>query len=599
MRLILCLTASLFLSTPSPAQGETPISAPLLRIHGQVLDNGRPVPGAELVLLRAELPLMGARSANSSKSTRELLTTNSEGQFEAQIPSWRRASIFARKEGRLSSVIEKIDASNADSLRLELHEGQRLNAELRYRRRKPGIELAYRLIRIPANENAVRLQFDGSTDKNGVLTSEPLPPGTYQLKLGAAKYRLKQPAVLRGGATKKLSLIRAITLSGRIVENAGMMSRPLAGVRVELMDAMSFYSTISDVNGTITIPGLEKGPGATLLLMPGTTAGNWARDIQALLPGLDPRAPAPQFQITLPKGRELSGQILAAKGKPAKQLRVLARCLMHTRGISHTDLSEVVMTDADGRYRFRTLQGNTAYEVLVLNPSGEAQLIGRVEAGPETKPALLEPFQLGTHRIRAELALAKGLSADQVELRIYGPKRFGRVEEFSRLVHLGDGSYLSPSLPQGEYVVFAVSKQYGFARGLATIRKNESPKPVPCRITMSPPRVIEGVVRSPAALPLPGQTVMLLPAGSTTDGGFRNWHDFIANNIFDEILPGNNYLPRIKTDGKGRFRLTCYESSGNYDLYVSIQEGPAGPGEQGNRIPGVLGRQNPIIIQVR
>jgi hypothetical protein len=596
--------AALALCPTASPQGSSPGALALepVRIQGRTLAAGQPKAETTIFVLRRELPIPGARSQLVSRIQVERIVSDAEGRFSFELGPWRRAAVWARVSGLASPLYQLRGVPQSRPLELQLEAGRSLSAELLYRRRKPGTELPVRLSLLTGSEQDIGLNWEGTTQADGSLKTPLLPPGSYQLRLGEGPFRLRRPTVLENQgakATPRIALQRSIRLQGQALAGEGMMARPLAGVRVELLDALSFATAISKSDGSFELGGLEEGPGASILFRADPALGNWQSDVQVLLPGLSPREPAPQFALHLSPARTAKGRILLASGAAARGIRVLARCIIHPRDISKPDLAVATRTDKDGAFELRGLQTRAVYELIAISPQGEAQPIQRIEPGTGNELVRVEPFTLGSRRVLAELSIARGLATDPLELRLYGPKREGRWDRYHSLRRLPDGSYISPGVLPGDYVVFAISKSSGFARATATIRQNEGDAPVRCQLSLAKPRTVQGIVRGPGGKALAQAKVQLVSAGGNAEGGMGAWHDFIAMRLVEDVFPGHTFMPSATTDAQGRFELRCWEGSGKYDLILS------GPGEQpseegsGIRYPGILGRPNPIVLELR
>ncbi len=594
------MLATLLLTTLSlQAPAESPLSL-TLDLSGTVTRENRPVAGALVRLFYRHLPLPKGESSLAAALVERSVRTGEDGGFRIPLPIGRKASLFASKDGATSAILDRIVAGTSD-LKLELRPAQDLVLHFRYRRKPPGKEFAVRLRRRSHHPEDAPLEFSGTCGSDGLLRVRGLPEASWKVLLAGGDLpdrRLKKPAfVTNDGKEHVLDLKKAITLEGELLAG-GPMGRPVPFAEFELLDGTRLFRGRADAAGRMILPGLDFGPGATLVIR----AEGWGKHVYALEPGLSPEDPAPQFRISLRSGREVSGKVVDISGRPLPNFELVFAGVVHPSGLPVEEMSFLVRTGEDGTFRSSEMDPFSAYDLYAMLPGGEAQQIRTIFS--DTSPVDLGTIKIGSGRVRARLVLGKETVPPPVELRLYGPKEYGEWSKFRRLYRMKDGTYLSPVVADGEYVLIAFSKERGFSRvGLRVSRAPNRPAVLDVRIGIGRIRKIEGVVVDQDAKPVSGRTVSLVPQGGSEEGGPSKWTDIVLETLSEEIFPPKDFPRKAMTDANGKFTIWCLEGGGAYDLYVS-SGAPAEPGQipsaenTGTRVEHILGRPNPVTVHV-
>ena len=99
------------------------------------------------------------------------------------------------------------------------------------------------------------------------------------------------------------------------------------------------------------------------------------------------------------------------------------------------------------------------------------------------------------------------------------------------------------------------------------------------------------------------RTIHFVASGASPEGGTSYWTDMVIDHLRTQEFKGEKYATTVKSDAKGKFKIWCLESSGNFDLLVAQDSNmttpdgtpPAAP----LRITNILSRATPIEIHVQ
>lgn len=250
-------------------------------------------------------------------------------------------------------------------------------------------------------------RFETESDERGVFVFEGIPEGRYRIASrypGYRGYAIPEVVVPETGCGfSDVHLFPATGLSGQVVGPAG---RPVAGISVEAMPLAPLSrgrlvggSARTDLSGRFAISGLPAGQyriGVNLSMGPGDRSQNAATFYpgttdwrQAAILTLGPTDTLDNLDFAL--GAPLSsttirGRVMRSDGEPVEKARVAAfDPRYHDREYRH--FSEVVQTDAEGRFSLRVFEGIQ----YVLEASRHVQDRGNQCA--ESVPLELDPSE--------------------------------------------------------------------------------------------------------------------------------------------------------------------------------------------------------------
>jgi hypothetical protein len=569
-------------------------------ISGTVMHAGKAMPKATIVVLGKSIPIGDSLLAESSPTITRRIQADDSGQFTLKLPGWRHFSLYAEhKDKGLSSPIQDGVTAPKHDLVLELAPAWNLGGKLAYRGRAPGEILGMRIRRMTNTPRAVAFTVEIQSADDGTFSFRGLPPGPWQLKLNGKKRRLAAPFLFtKSGESHEIPLSRAYSLTVRAATASGILGRNVTNARVRIIDMVQYYETEGDEDGRFVLHGIEKGPGATFLL----EAPDFCKKIYALEPGLSPKDPAPQAEVMASGGRKSKGRIIDELGNPVSGMTILYSGTIHPSGVNVGDLSLITKTDKGGNYATDALDPAAVFDVIALLPGGEPIQLGRVQ--PHHSKEDLGTFRLGSNILRVTLKMQKDLQLPpDHKLRIYGSKESGEFTKSVPLLRTQGYQFRSPGMVPGEYVVVFISKTLGISRSKVFIASDAGAKPATdASILVTRPRLIEGTIITGKNQIVPNRTVQLVIAGASPEGGSSNWTDMVIDTVRSEEFSAKDYPTTVQSDAKGKFRIWCLESSGNFDLLVTQQnpgEIPQGaPQQPPMRITNILGRPAPIQIRV-
>ncbi|GEM_PF-3459367 len=596
------ISLPLLLAVLSPqAPGRSPQDLAAFSISGTVLENGNPAQGVEVIVRNRVIPTYGGHSFYALKTETRTVKTDQKGHFQIQVPPGRLYSVLAKGKGSFSSIHDLISPPD-HSLQLKLGPAKSIQGKFSYRGRAPKTKIRFLATRIPAATEGVPIQIEGLTDANGTFELKDTPPGTWDIQLKGGDLRMQKPVSLQPGSPPiKIPLVRGIRLSGEI-KAGGKFGKPLPGAKIEVLGASMHYQTQADLNGNFSLEGLEYGPGATLLL----DAEGFPKSLTDLEPGLSPHDPAPQIHLQLRPGRRVQAKFIDRNKKPVPGLKVLFRGRLHPSNISVGDITTVLTTDANGSIDSSTLNPHTYYEVMALLPSGEVCPIMDLPASQEGSSVNMGTLNVDGGRVHTKIKAPKESGDFDLEVRAYGPKEAGLPGLYVKLARGPDGTWNSPSLPEGTYMILAISKKMGFARKiLQVLRNDKQPTDYNTTLILSPPKKLYGVVLNPAGEPVIDREIKLVSASAPSKQGMNTrWSDMVLEQIWEEVFPAKKFPRSVKTGPRGDFSLWCFESSGTYDLLVSGTADRTGgqdindPSKKSYREKGIMGRPMPLTIRM-
>ncbi len=592
-------------SGPQPDRGLA--VTPQQKLEGTVVLGGKPAANAEVRVLFRKAPLFNGVSSLARETVERVAHTDDQGAFAIAIPAWRWITVWAHDAGRkhASVPVDGIRAPKTD-LRLELVPTGTLSGRLHVAGHAPHAPIDFWFARIAKDEHAAPIELHGTTTKDGRFEVTGVLPGRWSMLL-TGDYRLRLPIVAGSMDEAPMEALDIeVELGQRFscsLTKSGGAGKPIANAHIEFLDALQRYECRSDSAGNFTIVGAPSGPGVTLLIdAPGVTKFTYT-----LPPGLSPDMPAPQVRISPPKGVASFGRIVDMNGRPVAGLDIVWRGLVHAQGISVHDISVLTRTDADGKFGTTRLDQNGLFEAFAIKKDGEAQRFAVVDLRPAKHHPDLGTIQLGAHRVEVTVKLRSAVPAPY-EMRVYGPKIEGRFAEYLPLVPTGKGTWLTPSLLEGEYAIFAVSPTLGIGRAEAVIKAARQERATTdATLVLAEPRKLEGIVTDAAGRPAKGVTVALAGLSAEENSGNEKWSDIVAIPLLDKEFPEAKFPRSVKTDKDGKFTLWCHEASGNWDIIARSNPGPsAGPGGQAGpegggtvRLRGALKLPMPIRIQIR
>ena len=583
------------------APGRTPKDLAAFSLSGVVLENGKPVPGAEVLVRNRALPSYGGISFSSIKTVTRTVKTDTGGRFHLQVPPGRLYSVLARNGNSVSRIQDLVSPPD-NNLRIELKPAKSLKGSFVYRGKAPKTKLAFYATRYPLAPEGVPYRFQGISDETGSFEIANVPPGNWDIQLAGGPLRMRKPFSLKpGAAPARIPLVRGIQLKGE-VKSGGTYGKPVPAARIEVLGAALHSQTMSDLNGNFILDGLEYGPGATLLV----EGKGFPKALIDLEPGLSPRDPAPQIHLQLRPGRRVQGRFIDRNKKPVSGIQIFFRGRMHPSGISFGDFTTLLTTDAEGKIDCSLLDPHTYYEVMAILPSGEVCPILDVPASQEGTTVNLGTLNVDGGRVHVRVKAPRESGDFDLEIRAYGPKESGLPDAYVKLAKGENGIWNSPSLPEGTYMILSISKKMGFARKvLQVLRNDKQPTDYNISLILSPPKRIYGVVVDPGNLPVVDREIRLVAGSADGQQGMSTrWSDLVLETIWEELFPAKKFPRQTKTGPKGEFSLWCFEGSGNYDLLVSGNTAPGqkedmnDPASKSHRERGVLGRPLPLTVQM-
>jgi hypothetical protein len=588
-----------FLSPQTP--GRSPQDLAAFSISGTVLKNGTPVQGAEVQVRNRIFPTYGGVSFFAIRTQTRTAKTDKNGHFQVQVPPGRFYSVLAKGEGS-SSKIHDLISPPENKLHLLLKPSKSLRGKFSYKGRAPKEKIAFYATRFPMAVEGVPYRVEGVSEENGDFEIKDIPPGIWDIQLKGGMLRMKSPkSIGAGGPVAAIPLIRGIRLRGE-VKSGGTFGKTIPGASIEILGASRHSKTQADLNGHFSLEGLEYGPGATLLVK----AKGYPKTLIDLEPGLSPRDPSPQIHLQLRPGRRVKGRFVDRNKKPVSGLQVFFRGRLHPSGISFGDLSALLITDADGKLDSSLLDPHTYYEMMAILPSGEVCPILDLPASEEGASVDLGTLNVDGGRVHARIKAPKDITGFDLEVRAYGPKESGLPDAYVKLAKGADGTWNSPSLPEGTYMILSISRRMGFARKtLQILRNDKQPTDYNISLILAPPKKIYGVVVDPGNQPVINREVKLVASTSNGQQGMSTrWSDLVLETLWEKFFPAKKFPRGVKTGPKGDFAIWCFEASGSYDLLVSGKPN-SGRGEDLNdpsnksyREKGILGRPLPITVQM-
>ena len=578
---------------PRPDVGHS--RSPEVRLSGRVVDGGSAVADATVTIAYRRYPMSTGLGRLAQEISSSIVKSDAQGRWSVKVPAWRNFCVWASKGNRLSPLSEGIKAPK-DGLDLALSAATPLRAVIRVDGKAPGRAIPLRVVR--HGKDGVPLSRDVESKPDGSVVVDDLPNGEYRVSIGRCGLYLPEPMYLSAGKQQTIDLARGIDLTVALVD---AVKKPVAAALVELQDPRAHGQAKSDARGIVRLTGLEPGHGATLRITPPKP---YAKQVQALIPGLDPRAASPQHTVSLLDGKSTRGRIVDDQLRPVAGVPILAKGTIHNFGYAVEDVSIATTTDKDGRFAIEQLHPNTVFSVYALHEDGELHPLGSVDPTPGKDPNMGD-VAIGHRRVEIT-AKIEAQNPSPFELRIYGPASEGTIDKWATLLPTKTGTWLSPSLRPGEYVVFAVSRTLGIGRTTLRIRASTQRASESVSIRLVEKKRINGTVRGPDRKPVEGVTLRLASTASRSQEFIDKWADFVANKLLEELFPPKEY-PRSVTTGKnGSFVIWSLEASGRYALLANqgrdthgAGPGEAPPQEGGTVIEGVNALKLPLEVKMQ
>jgi len=562
---------------PKPGPGFAAETVPA-QITGTVTTAGKPVAGARVLVVRRRYPLMDGISKLARAVVTTEATTDADGRYSVNVPAWRNLIVYAQKDGRISKVATGISWPETPEVPLALGKPWTVACDLRYAGKRLAGKVGFELVRIsPKNENPP-LTIAGESDEQGRIRVENLPDGPWQLILSGATRRLPHPVVLGNfvaagtgpALVPTVELEDAITLAGQL-QNTNGAPLEIAGVHIEALDPMHEAEATTDANGRFTLAGLQKGPGATLLVH----GKGVVKTILATWPGLGPQDPAPQIVLRLRKRHGYSGRVVDLSGKPVAGADVLIKGAIHTVGIPVNDISIPMKTDENGRFSTDSLDPVATYHLIVMAQNGEAQPVKSFS----TMDALAQTFRLGGRRAYVELQWKDGKQPTKpFNVSVFGPRESGIISEAKPLAAVTPNHYVTPCLLEGTYAVVVSSKEVGISTTELKIESgNNAPPRVEGFVNAGRARLIQGTVVNASGHPLADQQVRIDRAAVKVEGG-GSWVDMVIDQVKSKLFPQEQFPSQVKSGKDGRFAIWSVEPTRVMNIVVlPPNTKPAGP----------------------
>ena len=372
------------------------------------------------------------------------------------------------------------------------------------------------------------------------------------------------------------------TYTGKVLTSAG---KPAAGVSVyALAEGETDYENWGEYaetakNGTYTLTNLPYGKFTVHTYEDGSTPA--ASVSPAPLSASDVTVTVPT--ITLSKGSYLTGRVLTADGKPAKNVYMAAQDVNgSTTGLDA--LVGVTMSNSKGEYKVGPLlpgtyapaavtPGSVNFERQYLGGSTDLYLARTVTiARPGT--TVTREFRLAKRsKVTGVVTNASGKAAQDVAVLAIQSDGTGSLDDSYASVDLGvtnaKGQYSIPGLNPGSYDTIFVSETN--APG-APVEKLVVLKPGTTTVNarLGAVTTVSGVVTSSTGAALKGVTVEAVPVSDNTECGFLSSFPFggnepaktTATGAYSIILPEGDWALRF-TDTAGRV-TTGYLGGGAY-----------------------------------
>ncbi len=517
--------------------------------QGEVLDPGEtPAGGVHIVAVRQ----------SAGGGTFEFLT-NEAGKFETALPPGQYAFTF-KLDGVGSRFVPRrlVDGSNEEPFVFQLQEPAKLEvALLRGEGGVPGSTVT--LVARNATD-AMALNYERTTDADGVATFEEIPRGNYQLTAAVADGpALSQQVRLTSDQTLKIAMPKGVRLSGKVI--SGPDGPPVVGAQITIVVQPNRTRTQFETM-------LVSGPDGTYdAVVPAGNLKSFTVIAEGYAPFPDPgsaahrkivrrglrnlgRGRAAKLNVTLASGAALLGAVTDAEDAPVPGL--VFQLKSNSRGTE----SQTVRTDKQGHYRVAELHPGW-YDIWIESPGWfpEARLrvsIPKARGNPE--PTTYDFKLEGARRVSgivvgggkavhgARVWLASGGSP------VYGARKAGRALE----AWTGsDGRFLFTDVPLG--VTVSIRAVHGPMEATPLVVPGDKPVPSGIRLELNPTASImctafdEGTRK-----PRRSVRVRIKPVGEPEGRPSRSGNSNAKGEVFiGRLLPGayefvathNEYVP--------------------------------------------------------
>lgn len=589
---ILALASTLAAQGPLPDLGTT--NTPEQSLRGRVTSSGQAVAGATVHVSWRRIKVEMGASARALETVVRTVQTDASGMYQVRVPAWRKLSAWAQNGSEVSAYRDTIDLSAGD-VDLELAAAKRLSGRFVVEGKAPAKPIRFAVDILSKEKKSVPLQRTSVSKADGSFELASLPVGAWQLRtmLDERGLRPRSIQILENGASQEIDLVQGASASVRFVRKDGS---PDPRVAVELIDFGTRWTGTSDTQGRIKLFGLQRGHGTDLIIQ----AENGPRRYSTLEPGLGVDADGPaEIEVRAHDSYTVEGRIFGLDSKPLAGIEVAFCGTIHGAGYPPADFSQIVKTDADGRYRCAQLDKNVVFNVYAI-VDGEHQALGMVDPRPQFFRDTLDSFRLGSRRATVRVALPEAGGPHSYEVRAYGPKESAASNSYVTLVRGSKGDWVSPVLQKGEYTFVAFSKLLGFStkkhfvRATSTGRASESLK-----LGLSTPRVLEGTVTNPSRKPLSSVTVALVVEGGNFENAPSSYEQSIARMVRDEHWPTDKFPLSVTTEKNGSFRIVAYQSGALFDLIAAREPSASEQGPPPARLTRALSLPNPITLVLR
>jgi len=417
------------------------------------------------------------------------------------------------------------------------------------------------------------------TAKDGSFSFEDLQKDRYMLMVKKDGFPNKMTDGVRVPMKDEIiiELQAGFVLEGKVLDSH--TGEPVAGAKIALMGRRGggFGQAVSDEKGAYRIENLSPGRYRCIVSAEGYLP------MSDRLPESTPGGTT-VFDIRLSKGVTITGRVVdSATGKPLADVEIIS---MTGRGDMAVLTGGPVKTRSgpDGKF---TLEGVKIQEKVNWSREGQRKV--------EKTMAVIIAHKSGWEQENSEFETTPGNDLPGVELRMHAmPQATGTVVgpdgkpiANAEVVVIAGGNpenwdvmiltdrkaesirtdalgRFTAFLPDGKKVFIAVLHPAFAYKVVQYTDMVAGSRPDPVTVKLGPGGTVEGTVLDPHGNPLPGIPVALQPKGNSKQDLRSVMHHPLMQ----------KYLPKIRSDAKGRFTIP-HLPSGKWRLAVQPQQGGA------------------------
>jgi len=296
----------------------------------------------------------------------------------------------------------------------------------------------------------------GTSNTWGEVLFEGLEPGRRSISLFAHGYCPRHGFVeLLAGefADRQIRMEYACSVSGRLVRDDGL---PVVGGRVlgRGERPLSEVQAVCDANGGYSLEHLPAG--LVQLFAECRSEGRVTHTASTVLLVEPHREGA--WSPVLTRQEEIHGRLVDARRAPLSGWRVE----LHTEEKASEPI-RTTSTDLDGRFSLPIAAPGTPADLFVFHPlsagSIETRVVRDVRADTTEHVEQLDPGEDQSVPIRGRITLPDGEPAISIEFVLH---RLGSAQNYRAWADEFDGSFESPLLPPGDYVLIFPSHGRGW-----------------------------------------------------------------------------------------------------------------------------------------